>query len=150
VGAFSYSALTDNSPEEKAEEALISEIKKEEGFQIPTLEISEDREEEIVEVLANRIVNNRLEAAAMLFLIPLRPISPIVSQLTLLPFAPLMEAFDIPGFDYVSFLKNSDNVNELVKRVEEKARTREEAEREEKDRKKGENWFSKLMRKIGL
>jgi hypothetical protein len=61
-----------------------------------------------------------------------------------------MEAFDIPGFDYVSFLKNSDNVNELVKRVEEKARTREEAEREEKDRKKGENWFSKLMRKIGL
>ena len=116
------------------------------GFHIPTLEISEEREEEIVEALANRIVDNRLEAAALLFLIPFRPISPIASQLTLLPFAPLLEAFDIPGFDYISFLKSSDNVNLLVKTIEEKAKNREKKKQGEK----GENWFSRLMNKIGL
>ena len=151
MGALSYSALADDSPDKKAEETPTSDLPKEEGFQIPTLEISEEREEEIIEILANRIVDNRLEAAAMLFLIPLRPISPIVSQLTLLPFAPLLEAFDIPGFDYVAFLKESDNVHELVKRVEEKAKIREEKNREEKaQRVKGDNWFSKLMKAIGL
>lgn len=150
MGAISYSALIGDSTEKKAEEAPTSESKKE-GFHVPTLFISEEREEEIIEVLANRIVDNRLEAAAMLFLIPLRPISPIVSQLTLLPFAPLLEAFDIPGFDYVSFMNNSDNVNELVKRIEEKAETREETKRKEKAQKeKGDNWFSKLMNRIGL
>ncbi len=87
-----------------------------------------------------------MEAPALLFLIPFRPISPIASQLTLLPFAPLLEAFDIPGFDYVSFLKKSDNVNTLVKRIEAKAKIRDEAKRKEP----GENWFSKLMNKIGL
>ena len=87
----------------------------------------------------------------MLFLIPLRPISPIVSQLTLLPFAPLLEAFDIPGFDYISFLNESDNVQELVKRVEDKAKMRDEKDRAEKALKgKSDNWFSKLMNKIGL
>jgi len=147
----SYSALTDDSPEKKAEETPIVESEKGEGFQIPDLEISEDRTEEIVEILADRIVDNRLEAAAMLFLIPLRPISPIVSQLTLLPFAPLLEAFDIPGFDYISFLNESDNVQELVKRIEEKAEIREEKNRAKKAQsEKGDNWFSKLMKKIGL
>jgi hypothetical protein len=143
--------LADDAREEKPEEAPSTEQQKEEGFQIPTLDISEERGEEIVELIANRIVDNRLEAAAMLFLIPLRPISPIVSQLTLLPFAPLLEAFDIPGFDYVSFLNESDNVQELVKRVEEKAKIRDEKDREEKALKgKGDNWFSKLMKTIGL
>jgi hypothetical protein len=143
--------LADDAREKKAEEAPSTEQKKEEGFQIPTLDISEERGEEIVELIANRIVDNRMEAAAMLFLIPLRPISPIVSQLTLLPFAPLLEAFDIPGFDYVSFMNESDNVQELVKRVEDKAKMRDEKDREEKALKgKGDNWFSKLMKKIGL
>ncbi len=141
-----YSALTNDSPEKKAEEAPSSEPKKGEGFQVPTLDISPEREEEIVEQVANRIVDNKLEAPAMLFLIPFRPISPIASQLALLPFAPLLEAFDIPGFDYVSFLKSSDNVNMLVKRIEAKAKIRDEAKRKDP----GENWFSKLMNKIGL
>jgi hypothetical protein len=139
-------ALADDSPKNNTEEATTSKLKKGEGFHVPTLDISEEREEEIIELVANRIVDNKLEAAAMLFLIPLRPISPIVSQLTLLPFAPLLEAFDIPGFDYVSFMKSSDNVNQLVKRIEEKAKTREEKNRKEK----GDNWFTKLMKKIGL
>ena len=142
--------MADNAHEKK-EESQRPEQTKEEGFKIPTLDISDERGEEIMEILANRIVDNRMEAAAMLFLIPLRPISPIVSQLTLLPFAPLLEAFDIPGFDYVSFMNNSDNVNELVKLVEAKAKMRDEKDREEKALKgKGDNWFSNLMKRIGL
>ena len=144
--AISYFVLTKESPKENAEETSLSESEEKVGFHVPTLDISQEREEEIVEVLASRIVDNKMEAPALLFLIPFRPISPIASQLTLLPFAPLLEAFDIPGFDYVSFLKDSDNVNTLVKRIEAKAKIRDEAKRNEK----GENWFSKLMNKIGL
>jgi hypothetical protein len=135
--------VSDNS--QSQEDTEKSEEKKK-GFHIPTLEISPEKEEEIVETIASRIVNNRLEAAAMLFLIPFRPISPIASQLTLLPFAPLLEAFNIPGFDYVSFLRNSDNVSNLLQRIEEKAKIRDEKNRKEK----GDNWFSKLMKRFGL
>ncbi len=142
----SYSILTEESPNGEADKTPPSESKEKEGFQVPTLDISQERSEELVEVLASRIVDNKMEAPALLFLIPFRPISPIASQLTLLPFAPLLEAFDIPGFDYVAFLKDSDNVNTLVKRIEAKARSRDEAKRKEP----GENWFSKLMNKIGL
>jgi len=138
--------LTEDSSKEEAEETLPSESGKESGFHIHTLDISREREEEIIEILSNRIVDNKLETPAMLLLIPLRPISPIASQIMLLPFAPLLEAFDIPGFDYISFLKRSDNVNQLVKRIEAKVKNRDEAKQKEK----GENWFSKLMKKIGL
>ena len=143
--AFSSFVLTEDSPEEEAEETPPSESGKEAGFHIPTLDISQDREEEIFEMLTNRIVDNNLETPAMLFLIPFRPISPIASQIMLLPFAPLLEAFDIPGFDYVSFLKSSDNIDQLVKRIEAQVKIRDEA----KQKDKVEDWFSKLMKKIG-
>ena len=129
--AVFYFVLTEESPTEEAEKTPPSESKEKAGFHVPTLEISPKREEEIIELLANRIVDNKMEAAALLFLIPFRPISPIASQLMLLPFAPLLEAFDIPGFDYIAFLKKSDNVNMLVKRIEAKAEIRDEANRKE-------------------
>ncbi|MBQ04515.1 hypothetical protein CL673_07410 [Candidatus Bathyarchaeota archaeon] len=142
--------MIDESPEKKTKDFIVKP-EKTVGFQVPTLDISEDREEEILDILAKRIVDNRLESVAMLFLIPLRPISPIVSQLTLLPFAPLLEAFDIPGFDYIAFLNNSNNVKGLVERIEFLAKERDEKKRKENNqRDKGDNWFSRLMKIIGL
>jgi len=138
--------LTEDLTKEKAGETLPSESGEEAGFHIPILDISQERKEEIFDILVNKIVDNRLETPAMLLLIPFRPISPIASQIMLLPFAPLLESFDIPGFDYVSFLKSSDNVDQLVKRIEAKANIRDESKRKDKR----ENLFSKLMKKIGF
>jgi hypothetical protein len=85
---------------------------------IPTLEITQEREEEILEYIADKIEKFGLDVPALLFLIPLEPLSPVFSQLGLLPFAPFLEAFNIRGFDYVSFFSKTENVNRLIKKIE--------------------------------
>jgi hypothetical protein len=85
---------------------------------IPTFEITQEREEEILEYIADKIEKFGLDVPALLFLIPLEPLSPVFSQLGLLPFAPLLEAFNIRGFDYVSFFSKTENVNRLIKKIE--------------------------------
>jgi hypothetical protein len=106
-------------------------------FKIPTLEISPKREEEIIKNFTDMIIEHGFESPALLFLIPLKPISPIASQLTLLPFAPLMEAFNIPGYDYVAFLRKIENMDRILKIIEEKAKTKE----------KKDGWFSNFFKK---
>jgi hypothetical protein len=100
------------------------------GFNFPTLEISVEREEEILNYFADKIIDYGLEVPALLFLTPIRPISPIASQLGLLPFAPLLEAFNISGFDYVAFFRKSENVRRLLEKIEERSR------KSKKDKKK--------------
>jgi hypothetical protein len=85
---------------------------------IPTFEITQEREEEILEYIADKIEKFGLDVPALLFLIPLEPLSPVFSQLGLLPFAPFLEAFNIRGFDYVSFFSKTENVNRLIKKIE--------------------------------
>ena|SRR4030042_1936677 len=85
---------------------------------IPTFEITQEREEEISEYIADKIENFGLDVPALLFLIPLEPLSPVFSQLGLLPFAPFLEALNIRGFDYVSFFSKTENVNRLIKKIE--------------------------------
>ena len=88
-------------------------------FQIPSLEISEEREEEIIKNFTNTVIEHGFESPALLFLIPLKPVSPIASQLTLLPFAPLMESFNIPAYDYVAFLRKMENMDRILEIIEE-------------------------------
>lgn len=85
---------------------------------IPTFEITQEREEEILEYIADKIEKFGLDVPALLFLVPLEPLSPVFSQLGLLPFAPFLEAFNIRGFDYVSFFSKTENVNRLIKKIE--------------------------------
>jgi len=85
---------------------------------IPTFEITQEREEEILEYIADKIEKFGLDVPALLFLIPLEPLSPVFSQLGLLPFAPFLEAFNIRGFDYVSFFSKTENVNRLIRKIE--------------------------------
>ena len=129
-------------PQNKADRK--SNTDKKEGFNLPTLEITPERQEEILTFLAHKIIEHGLDVPAILFLTPLRPISPIVSQLTLLPFAPLLEAWDIAGFDYVSFFQNSDNVDRLLKKIE-KINVQKR-----KPKVRSESWISKIRKKIKL
>ena len=106
-------------------------------FKIPTLEISKEREEEIIKNFTDTVMEHGFESPALLFLIPLKPISPIASQLTLLPFAPFMEAFNIPAYDYVAFLRKMENMDRILEIIEENL--------EKKEKKDG--WFSNLFKK---
>jgi len=89
------------------------------GFSLPTLEITSEREDEIIEQFAEKIKQYGLEVPALLLFIPLQPLSPIASYLGLLPLAPFLEAFDISGFDYVSFFAKPENVSKLLEKIEE-------------------------------
>jgi len=106
-------------------------------FQIPSLEISEEREEEIIKNFTNTVIEHGFESPALLFLIPLKPVSPIASQLTLLPFAPLMESFNIPAYDYVAFLRKMENMDRILEIIEENL---------DKKGKEG-GWLSNLFKK---
>jgi translation initiation factor 2 beta subunit (eIF-2beta)/eIF-5 len=114
-----------------------SDRPKDSTFKIPSLEISKEREEEIIKNFTDTISEHGFESPALLFLIPLKPISPIASQLTLLPFAPLMEAFDIPAYDYVAFLRKMENMDRILEVIEENM---------DKKEKKG-GWLSNLFKK---
>ena len=103
-------------------------------FSLPTLEITPERAEEIIEQIAGKIRKYGLEAPALLLLIPLQPLSPIAGQLGLLPFAPLLEAFDLPGFDYVSFFSKPENVSRLIKKIEQKNLKEEEGKEKEESK----------------
>ena len=100
-------------------EGSLASILKKLGFQIPTLEISPEREEGIMHNLAEKIRNYGLETPALLFLIPFKPISPVASQLTILPLAPFMEVFGLSGFDYVAFFNKRENVDRLINKITE-------------------------------
>jgi len=125
------SNLPTNDSEKKSSQS------KKSTFKIPTLEISSKREEEIIKNFTDTVIEHGFESPALLFLIPLKPISPIASQLTLLPFAPFMEAFNIPAYDYVAFLRKMENMDRILEIIEEKMKTKE---------KKG-GWFSNLFKK---
>ena len=95
---------------------------------IPTLELTIEREDEIIENLANKIKKYGLEVPAMLLFIPLQPLSPIAGMLGLLPFAPFLEAFNLPGFDYAAFISKPENITKLLKKIEENSLKKEEKE----------------------
>jgi hypothetical protein len=121
----------------KKESENESDRPKESTFQIPTLEITEEREEEIIKNFTDTIIEHGFESPALLFLIPLKPVSPIASQLTLLPFAPLMESFNIPAYDYVAFLRKMENMDRILEVIE------EHMDKKEKDG----GWLSNLFKK---
>ena len=95
-------------------------------FKIPTLEITEKREQEILDNFTKAVIENGFEVPAILFLTPMKPISPILSQVTLLPFAPLLEAFNIPGYDYIAFLRKIENMEKVLDIIEEHANKKTE------------------------
>jgi hypothetical protein len=96
---------------------------------IPTLEITQEREEEILDYITEQIAKFGLDVPALLFLFPIAPLSPVLSQLGLLPLAPFLEAFNIHGFDYVAFFSKTENVNRIIKKIEEKNLKKEEKEK---------------------
>ena len=104
----------------KVKNSTIKSESEKSRFTIPSLEITTEREEEIINIIAEKITKYGLEVPALLVLLPLKPLSPIASQLGLLPFAPILEAFNIPGFDYVAFFSKVENVDRLLKKIENK------------------------------
>jgi hypothetical protein len=95
------------------------------GFQLPPSEMSAQQENQIIEKIAGTISKYGMEYIAILMGSMYVPVATIVTQTTLLPMAPLLEAVGIPGFRYTAFFEKKENVKKLLERIEQLLRERE-------------------------
>ena len=81
-------------------------------------------EEEMINKIAGTVNKYGMEVPATLAFEAMRPVSRITSNLLLLPAAPLLEILGIRGYRYVSLFEKPENVQRLLKKIEEGARGR--------------------------
>jgi hypothetical protein len=88
-------------------------------FDIPSLDMSSERKEELIEKIARSVVKYGMELPASLYIPGFIPAAPFISQLVILPAAPFLELLGINGYEYVAFFYDRDNVKRLMDRIEE-------------------------------
>jgi len=94
-------------------------------FVLPTFDIPAEKEERIIEQIVRIVSTYDLEIPAIMSTMTLEPVSPIFSQIMLLPWATMAELIGLHGFDYVAFFNKRENVEKLTKRFEESRDTKE-------------------------
>lgn len=80
---------------------------------LPSLELSAEREEEMINYIVTKIRDKKMESPAILFLSQIKPVSSVGSQLVLLPIAPFLDLIGINIYDYIGFFMNRKNVEKL-------------------------------------
>ena len=105
----------------------LERIKKFLGFELPTFELTPEREEEIINKIIGAVQKSGMALPVSFFLAGLEPVSTILGHMAI-PAAPFMEMIGIQGYEYTAFLLNKNNINRINERL---ARLREE--REKKD-----------------
>jgi hypothetical protein len=86
---------------------------------MPWSDLTPERETELIEGLAKRVVDYNLEFPSVLGLEAFRPISFIASRLGLNLIAPFLEFVGISGYEYTILFENEENIKRLIKRIEE-------------------------------
>jgi hypothetical protein len=99
---------------------IISTIKRffSDLFTTPPYEISKEREEEIIKKIAYEISKFGMEIPAWLMLRPLFPTSTIISQVFIMPAAPLLDIIGVNGYEIAAFLEKKENVKLLLDEIE--------------------------------
>ena len=105
--------------------SILKKIKDFFGFEMPSLEITPERENEIIEKIARFVSKMGMEWPVELIGWGYVPVATIMTQTTLLPIAPLLEAIGIHGFEYTAFFEKKENVKRLLERIEELRKERE-------------------------
>jgi hypothetical protein len=77
-----------------------------------------------------------LEAAAVMFLESIKPISFIGSQFSMVLVAPYLSIFGDMGIDYIKFFEKRENVERLLKRLEDEIKVRDEDKQKAKVQKR--------------
>ncbi|MEM2384763.1 MAG: hypothetical protein QXL74_05650 [Candidatus Bathyarchaeia archaeon] len=85
----------------------------------PSLNISREREDELIEKIAQLIHKYELEDPAMLFMAGLQPIAPIVVPYALFPISPILRTLGIKTEEYIALLSKGENIKRIIERLEE-------------------------------
>jgi len=99
------------------------------NFDIPSFEISPEREEELIEKLARLISRIDMELPLQLLAWGFYPTATILSYTALIGPASLLEVLGIKAYEYVALLGNKENVKRLISRLDELRRAKEKAGR---------------------
>ena len=89
------------------------------------LDVSSEREEEIINNVAKFISKYDLEDPALLLCGGFVPVSSIFAHATLLPIAPFLELMGLKGYEYVGFLSKKENLQRLLNKIQELEKTKE-------------------------
>jgi hypothetical protein len=101
-----------------------------------TKELTAQDELRIIEKISDEIVKRRLETMAIMFLETAKPLSFVGSQLAITFVGPFLGLFGNIGVDYIMFFNKHENVEKLLKRIEEKIKILDEEEKKAKQQSK--------------
>jgi len=81
--------------------------------------LTPEREEELIDKIARRVVNHHMETPTILFLESFKPLSSVAGQLGLVylgPLTPLLGSWSEEG---MALLQKKENLERLLRRIEE-------------------------------
>jgi len=110
------------SLKKKFSRIFLGKESKDYSWDSPSLELSPEREEQIIETIANKVEKYGLKTPTLLFLRSYKPASVYGAQISpamLGPFFMLLEMFNIESYDYNAFFMKRENIDRLIKRIEE-------------------------------
>jgi len=99
-----------------------------------------DKEEELIEKIAQKIIDSDLDPIAIMFLNTIKPISNITGELGYFFLAPYLPILDEKGYDFIDTFEKRENIERIIKRVE--RLSKEKAREERKNR--GPDLWSRL------
>ena len=85
----------------------------------PSYDLPKEREDELIERIAQNVTRMDLDLPALLIGHVLIPTGQILSQTVLVPIAPMLELIGIRGYDYLALINNRKTVKRLMDRIEE-------------------------------
>lgn len=92
-----------------------------------------EKEEYIIEKIANKVVELDMGTPAVFFLQTFKPLSFITGELAVFFLAPYLPLLDEKGFDFIDTFKKRENIEKLIKKV--KKISKEKSKKEEKQEK---------------
>ena len=103
--------------------SFLQSLKESEDSQVytPTMELSAEKEEEIIARIVDNVRKYGMKSAALLFFRTYKPMSVYGSQVApalLGQYFFLLDLFDIQGFNYNAFFMKRDNIDKLIERIE--------------------------------
>ncbi len=89
------------------------------GFDVPKIQITPEREQELITKITNNLKSQDMANWAILGLVYFQPVSAIFSYTVLLPWSPILHFMGVDNiWEYVAFLSNNKNIEILIKRLD--------------------------------
>lgn len=84
--------------------------------------LTEEEKKRVIDQIAENVINKGLTAPAIMFLESIKPFAKVGSYTFLLFLSPIMGFAGINGYLYTGFFKDRENIERLIKRIEEMSR----------------------------